>query len=402
MDEMAIKSFETPRKFKFKRYIIYYFFALFLIISTPLSFMGVFNRSTTQLLEMIGYTMIAVISLSLVVGFLGELSLGHAGFMSIGAILGMYIQQTLFKGIASSAPLLSLILTMIVGGIIAAFFGFLIGLPALRLKGDYLAIVTLAFGEIVKIIIQNIPALGGAIGLSNEFRYNSKRLFLIIILVAFLVLVLVKNLLKSKFGRNIMSIRDNEIASRAMGINVTFYKLMVFVLSAFLAGVAGVLYGASNYNISSSTFGYNYSINNILVMVVIGGMGNINGSVISAIVVTFIDVKLGTSLSGNMALIKPIIFALILILIVIYNNAPGLKNFREKYNLHNLYIFIKRKIKKLIFKTDELKVDPSIQKDFGADWSKIPTKIEMNTIVTTDLKVDVDPTKPDKGGKKHE
>lgn len=402
MDENKIKSFETPRKFKFKRYLIYYAFALFLIIFGTLSVTVGLKRSTTMLFEQIGYTMIAVISLSLVVGFLGELSLGHAGFMSIGAVLGIYIQQTLFSGLAQSAPLISLIITMIIGGLIAAVFGFLIGLPALRLKGDYLAIVTLAFGEIVKIIFQNIPSLGGAIGLSNEYRYNKKTLFIVIIFVAFLVLVLVKNLLKSKFGRNIMSIRDNEIASRAMGINVTFYKLMVFVLSAFLAGVAGVLYGASVNTVTSSTFGYNYSINNILVMVVIGGMGNINGSVFSAIIVTFIDIKLGTNLAGNLALIKPIIFALILILIVIYNNAPGLKNFREKYNLHNLYIFIKKKLKRLFFKTEELKNDPSIQKDFNADWSKIPTKIEMNTIVSTDLKIDIDPTKPDKGGKKDE
>ena len=391
------------RRFKLKNYLVYIFFIVFLLIASPLSIAGALKTSTQILFEQIGYTIIGVISLSLVVGFLGELSLGHAAFMSIGAFIGMYFQKTCLSSLHGVSPLLSLIIAMIVGGLVAGVCGIIIGLPALRLKGDYLAIVTLAFGEIVKILFQQIPIFGGAIGFNNRgYKYDSTYLFIIIFIVALLSIVLVKNLIKSKHGRAIKSIRDNEIAAKAMGVNVTYYKLLVFVISAVLAGVAGVLYGASKNQIDATTFNYNYSINNMLVMVVIGGMGNIHGSIVSAIVVTFLNVKLQVIFEGDKAAIKNIIYAVILIVIVVYNNAPSLRSFREKYNLRKLFTFLKKKIKRMIFKNiDEEKEKEKEEeeiKEFSGDWSKIPTKIEMDEIVSTGLDVG-SPYDEQEGGK---
>ena len=264
-----------------RNYWMYTCFAVFIIVGIILSSLNVPKSSTYQLFEQIGYTIIAVISLSLVVGFLGELSLGHAGFMSIGAFTGMFFQQVVLNSLASKdgfPAVIALFISMIVGGTIAAIFGFIIALPALRLKGDYLAIVTLAFGEIVKIVFQNIDIqsitnskgspVWSTTGVIHDFRFNSHWLYIIIFAVALLFVVMIRNLLKSPHGRNIMAIRDNEIAARAMGVNVTFYKIFVFVFSAFIAGVAGVLFGASQSTIAASKFDYNYSINNILVIVV--------------------------------------------------------------------------------------------------------------------------------------
>ena len=379
-----------------RNYWMYTCFAIFIIVGIILSSLNVPKSSTYQLFEQIGYTIIAVISLSLVVGFLGELSLGHAGFMSIGAFTGMFFQQVVLNSLASKdgfPAVIALFISMIVGGTIAAIFGFIIALPALRLKGDYLAIVTLAFGEIVKIVFQNIDIqsitnskgspVWSTTGVIHDFRFNSHWLYIIIFAVALLFVVMIRNLLKSPHGRNIMAIRDNEIAARAMGVNVTFYKILVFVFSAFIAGVAGVLFGASQSTIAASKFDYNYSINNILVIVVLGGMGNLEGSVIAALVVAILNNRLQTVLTGDLASLKNIIYALILVLVVIYNNAPFTKTFREKYNFRVLWNFIKKKISKPKDPTDpeKDKDDPS----YSADWSKIPTKIPMDAIMTTDV-----------------
>lgn len=391
------------KRFKLKNYLVYIGFIIFLAITIPLSLTGNLKASTAFLFEQISYTIIAVISLSLVVGFLGELSLGHAAFMSLGAFIGMYFQKAFLTPLFDVFPFGSLVISMIIGGLVAGIFGFIIGLPALRLKGDYLAIVTLAFGEIVKVVFQNIDAFGGAIGFNNKhYRYNYTYLFIIGMVVALLAIILIKNLLKSKHGRAIMAIRDNEIAAKAMGINVTYYKLLVFVISAALAGVAGVLFGASKNQIAASTFDYNYSINNILVMVVIGGMGSIDGSIISAVIVTIINVKLQTIFTGNLAAVKNIIYALILILIVVYNNAPALKHFRNKYNLRNLFKAIKDFVLYKIFKKKktikDIEREQADEKNYGADWSVVPTKIEMDAIVSTDIEISQEPNRPDKGG----
>ena len=192
-------------------------------------------------------------------------------------------------------------------------------------------------------------------------------------MLVLITLAVIQNLIRSKHGRAITAIRDNEIAARASGINVTKYKLLTFILSATFAGAAGVLYSYSNYTVQSMKFGYNYSIE-ILVMVVLGGMGSINGSLIAATLITYLNTKLATILTGDLAVLQNLLYALILIGIVIYNNAPSLKSFRDKYNLGNL-------LKKLLKKHQ----DPAHVKDDEAKWDVVPTKISMDEILSVDL-----------------
>ena len=191
-----------------------------------------------------------------------------------------------------------------------------------------------------------------------------------------LTLTVIQNLIKSKHGRAITAIRDNEIAAKSTGINVTKYKLMGFIIAAVFAGLAGVIFSYSQNNVSSATFDYNYSIE-ILVMVVLGGMGSINGSIISATLITFLNVQLQNVLKGDLAVLKDLIYALILILLVIYNNAPALKSFREKYNLGNLW-----------HKLFKPKNDPSRVRDDAARWDVVPTKISMDEVLSTDIVID--------------
>ena len=360
--------------------------ALFLIVFMILSFTGNLTMSNQFLLEKIAISILLAVSLGLVVGFLGELSLGQAGFMCIGAYLGGKVAALLEPSLGNGIG--TLLIALLAGGLAAAASGLLIGLPALRLKGDYLAIVTLAFGEIVKTIFLNTGpnSFGGATGLSTP-RYNRNYLFIFVFVAVIIMLIIIQNLVRSKHGRAITAIRDSEIASRATGINVTRYKLLVFALSAFFAGIAGVFYSYSNYQVQCTKFDYNYSIE-ILVMVVLGGMGNVNGSIIAATLITFLQIKLATVLTGNLAVLQNILYALILVLIVIYNNSPKLKDFREKYNF-----------KALLRKIFKPKVDPSIQKEDEAKWDRIPTKINMDEILSMDVKVSESVVKPDKGGK---
>lgn len=372
----------VSKKYKVKNHIVYYLFIAAFAVLTPLALTGNLKMLTCFFLEQAGYSILMAVSLSLVVGFLGELSLGHAGFISIGAIIGAFAQNKLYPALATSSPILALILTMAIGGIAAALFGFLIGLPALRLKGDYLAIVTLAFCLIVQTIFEQIPAFGGAIGIENNFRYNYKTFFLIILAVDFFSIVAINNFIRSKHGRAVTAIRDNEIAARAMGVNVSFNKVFVFVFSSFFAGIAGVLVASTNYTVAANQFTYNYSID-ILVMVVLGGMGSTNGSILAAILVTYLNNKLNGLFSGNLAAIKNIVYALILILIVIYTNAPALKTFKDKYNIRSFYSFVKKKVYKLFTKKEKA-FDPATEVEFEADWTKIPTKIDMDALLTTD------------------
>ena len=284
---------------------------------------------------------ILALSLSLVVGFLGELSLGHAGFMCVGAYLGGKIAAVLAAPLGNG--MITLIISLLVGGACAGLCGFLIGLPALRLKGDYLAITTLAFGEIVRTIFLNTSeaTFGGPVGLTTP-RYDKNVFFIICFIVVLVTLFVIQNLIRSKHGRAIKAIRDNEIAAKATGINVTRYKLFGFILSAVFAGLAGVLYSYTKFNVSSQIFDYNYSIE-ILVIVVLGGMGSINGSMIAAVLVTLLNRELANILTGNLAVLKDLVYALVLIAIVIYNNAPALKDFREKHNLRDMLLRRKKK-----------------------------------------------------------
>lgn len=369
------------KNIKWKYYINYICVALFAAVFAILSLTGGLSSSTLYLLEKIALSVLLAVSLSLVVGFLGELSLGHAGFMCVGAYLGGKA-SVLLEGVIES-DLLALLISVVVGAVAAAVCGIVIGLPALRLRGDYLAIVTLAFGEIVRSVFMNSSdeSFGGTLGLDTP-RYDKDYLFIIAFVMVLLCLAVTQNLIRSKHGRAITSIRDNEIAARATGINVTKYKLLVFTVSSLFAGIAGVLYSYSNYTVQSTKFSYNYSIE-ILVMVVLGGMGNINGSIIAAALITFLDVKLQTILTGNLAVLQDLFYALILILIVIYNNAPALKSFREKYNLKNLLGRFKKAH------------DPARVRDDEHKWDRVPTKIDMDEV----LSVDVQPTSPYKPDK---
>ncbi len=362
--------------FNIKHHINVIAVAVALVVMVALSSAGMLPRAIISLLTRIAYSIILAVSLNLVVGFLGELSLGHAGFMCVGAYIGCFLATFLHTVIDS--PLLVLIISMLVGGVVAAIFGFIIGLPALRLKGDYLAIATLAFGEIVRNIFKNLPYFGGALGL-NTVTFKAKHLFIVAFVMVLLVLVILQNLIRSKHGRAITAIRDNEIAAKAMGINVTFYKLFVFVLAAFCAGIAGVLYGHLNTPVLYSFFSYNYSIE-ILVMVVLGGMGNISGSIIAAVLITYVNFVLQNELSGDLAALKLLIYAIILILAVLFNNAPMFRPLKEKLDFSKLF-----------------KSKPDKIKDDDAKWDRITTKIQMDELLSLDMTPNASaPVKPGK------
>lgn len=290
---------------------------------------------------------ILAISLNVTVGILGELSLGHAGFMCVGAFSSAFFSKLTQSTITVTWVRFSL--AILIGFVAAGLIGFLIGLPVLRLKGDYLAIVTLAFGEIIKNII-NVLYIGKdskgmhfsmkdqlALGLEEDGQIiingaqgitgtpkNSN--FTIGVILIIITLIIVLNLIKSRTGRAVMAIRDNVIAAESVGINVTKYKLLAFSISAALAGVAGVLY---SHNLSSlmatpKNFGYNMSIM-ILVFVVLGGIGNIRGSMIAAIILTLLPEVL-----RGLSDYRMLIYAIVLIVMMIFNWAPGARDFRDK------------------------------------------------------------------------
>ena len=361
-------------KFKFHHYVNYIVIGLITLILGLVTLTGGrLDNSILFLMEKIAISIILAVSLSLVVGFLGELSLGHAGFMCVGAYLGGKVSALLVPSMGNGLPVF--LITLLVGCSTAAICGVIIGIPALRLRGDYLAIVTLAFGEIVKSLFQNSSdsSFGGSLGLETP-RFDKNYLFIIAFLLVLATLAITQNLIRSKHGRAITAIRDNEIAARASGINVTKYKLLAFTLSAAFAGVAGVLYSYSNYMVQSSKFSYNYSIE-ILVMVVLGGMGSINGSILAATLITFLNTKLATILTGEQAVLQNLLYALILIIIVVYNNAPALKGVRDKYNLGVLADKILKR-----------RLDPAHIKDDEAKWDVVPTKISMDEILSVDMK----------------
>ena len=378
----------TKRKIvlKPKNYMCFLVLGVLLVLFAVLYYTGNMKRSSARLLHQIAYSIILAVSLNLVVGFLGELSLGHAGFMYVGAIIGCYVGSLLGKFIP--VPLVTLILSLVIGGAVAALFGLIIGLPALRLKGDYLAIVTLAFGEIIRTVLSSQPlekAFGGPQGLSVKTYSDS--LFVVSFVVLIFMLFIVQNFIRSKHGRAITAIRDNEIAARASGINVTYYNLLVFVVAAFFAGVAGVLYGHGVTPIKSGAFSYNYSIQ-MLVMVVLGGLGSLNGSIVAAAALTYLDVELSLVLPSNLSAMRNIIYALILISIVIVNNAPALKKFRDRFSFKTLGSFLSAGLRKLIARIRKKNPERPEEEivDDPADWSEIPTKIEMNEILSVDLR----------------
>ena len=278
--------------------------------------MGLFNRQTKALLVPIGINIMLAVSLNLMVGFLGELSLGHAGFMSVGAYAGC-----IFTIHAEMPMWLELPLAMLLGGVVAGVFGLLIGIPALRLRGDYLAIVTLAFGEIIRAVLNNVSLVGGAGGLNGIPKYSN---YTIVYVMAVITIIIIANLVKSRHGRAICSIRDNIIASEAMGIPVVKYKLMAFIVAAFFAGIAGVLYGHNLGILKPSTFDFNKSIE-ILVMVVMGGMGSLPGSIIAAFLITVLPEALRSLQDYRM-----LIYAVVLIAMMLLNNNARFNEFKQR------------------------------------------------------------------------
>ena len=273
---------------------------------------GMLNRQYRSLLVPIGVNIMLAVSLNLVTGFLGELSLGHACFMSIGAytssLTSIYLVHSLPTPIGFAISLL-------VGGIVAAVFGLLIGIPVLRLNGDYLAIVTLAFGEIVKSVINVIGITGGAKGLSKIPLRSDYNNYTLVFILTVLTIVFIVNFVHSRDGRAITAIRDNEIATESIGIKVSTYKIKAFVIAAFFAGVAGCVYAHNVGIIKPQTFDYNKSIE-ILVIVVLGGMCSVTGSVIAAIVLTILPEFLRGADNLRMLL-----YAVVLILIMIFNHS---------------------------------------------------------------------------------
>ena len=278
---------------------------------------GMLSRQYQSLLVPVGINVILAVSLNLTVGFLGELTLGHAGFMSVGAYAGC-----LFTVYMDLPTYIEFPIALLIGGVVAAVFGVIIGVPALRLKGDYLAIVTLAFGEIIRSVFTNMTLTGGAGGLKGIDKTTDYTVVYVLIIIT---LLCIANLVNSRHGRAICSIRDNIIASESVGINVVYHKLLAFVVAAFFAGVAGVLYGHNLGILKPDTFDFNKSIE-ILVMVVMGGMGNILGSVIAAIVITVLPEVL-----RGLADYSMLIYSIVLILMMILNASPRFKEWKETF-----------------------------------------------------------------------
>ena len=328
----------------------------FIVMQAMISTGNLSNSMTGQLIPICVYICMAV-SLNLTVGILGELSLGHAGFMSVGAFSGVVVAMSLQSAVASGP--VRLVLAVIVGGIMAAIAGVIVGVPVLRLRGDYLAIVTLAFGEVIKNIMNNLyvgvdgsglhfsikdtASLGlvdgkvlingpmGATGVEKLSTFVAG--FILVLFVLFVTL----NLIRSRSGRAIMAIRDNRIAAESVGINITKYKLMAFVTSAALAGMAGALYAMNYSTIVPKKFDFNTSIL-VLVFVVLGGMGNIRGSVIAATILTILPELLRAVNDYRM-----LIYAIVLILVMLVTNNPFLKNVLDSIQEKIVAVFTRKK-----------------------------------------------------------
>lgn len=320
------------------------------IIVMILANAGVLGRSMTGFIVPVCCYITMAISLNLTVGIMGELSLGHAGFMSVGAFSGVIMAMSLGQVIDNN--IIRLVAAMIIGAFCAAILGFLIGIPVLRLQGDYLAIVTLAFGEIIKDIINclivgvdekglhiifnfkgnksiadlNLAEGGKAIIKGSQGATGTDKLatYLAGFILIMLALFIVQSLVRSRAGRAIIACRDNRIAAESVGIDVMKYKMFAFVVSAAVAGSAGALYGVNFSNLAASKFDFNQSIL-ILVFVVLGGLGNMLGSVIAATVLYILPEALRDFSSYRM-----LIYAIVLILVMIFTNNDRIAALREK------------------------------------------------------------------------
>jgi branched-chain amino acid transport system permease protein len=272
----------------------------------------------------IGINIILAVSLNLVNGYTGQFSLGHAGFMSVGAYfsaaVSLFLMPSLLGPQTGGSALQQgglFLAALLLGGLCAAFAGLLVGVPSLRLKGDYLALVTLGFGEIIRVIFQNVEKLGGALGLNGIPPYTT--IFWVLAFVALTIFV-VTCLVNSTYGRGFLATHDDEIASEAVGLNTTRYKIVAFVIGAFFAGIAGGLYGHFKLTITPTGFDFTKSIE-IVVMVILGGMGNTLGVILAAILLTLLP-----ELLRPIAEYRMIIYSFLLIVLMLVR-PQGLFNF---------------------------------------------------------------------------
>lgn len=321
----------------------------FIVVQAMLTTGNISSSFKGQLVPICAYIVMAV-SLNLTVGILGELSLGHAGFMSVGAFSGV-VAATSLAGAIPFAPL-RLAVAMLVGGVCAGIAGVIVGVPVLRLKGDYLAIVTLAFGEIIRNLV-NVLYIGmdgsglhfsmleqrftlgeggkmlinGPMGVSGNVKLSSFISGIVLILVTLFVIL---NLIGSRSGRAIMAVRDNRIAAESVGVSVTRYKLLAFVVSAVFAGMAGTLFAMNYSTVVAAKFDFNTSIL-ILVFVVLGGLGNIWGSIVAAALLTVLPELLRAVNDYRM-----LFYAILLILMMLFNNSGIKQRMMEKRGLRQM------------------------------------------------------------------
>ncbi|MGN1194724.1 MAG: branched-chain amino acid ABC transporter permease [Acutalibacteraceae bacterium] len=349
-----MKKLSSMKSTTKKNFLTYAIVIVAFILVSFLNGQGVLSRSVQGLLVPVCCYIVMALSLNLTVGVLGDLSLGHAGFMSVGAFSGIVASMSLSETIDN--VVLRLTLSIIVGALFAAVAGFVIGIPVLRLRGDYLAIVTLAFGEIIKDIITCLIVGHDENGLHVLFNFKGDKgvsdlnlaeggkviikgaqgatgtqtiaSFAAGFVLIIITLIIVLNLVNSRTGRAVLAVRDNRIAAESVGINVTKYKMIVFVISSALAGAAGALYGMNYSSLVASKFDFNTSIL-VLVFVVLGGLGNMTGSIIAATVLYVLPEALREFSDYRM-----LIYAIVLILVMVATNDPKIKALFQKVIPH--------------------------------------------------------------------
>lgn len=311
--------------------------ALFIILYFSFDPTDMFSYTAGIYINILIYILLAV-SLNITVGLMGQLSLGHAGFIAIGGYTAALISKSM---LSSGLPnFIQLLISSIIGGSVACVFGLILGGITLRLRGDYLAIITLAFGEIVKYIIQNLPFLGGATGLKNIPTITNFVNSFFIVIISVIVMSMV---MTSRKGREVLSIRENEIAAENIGIDINKVKLYGFALSAFFAGIGGSLFAHNLGILTPDKFGFMFSIE-ILVMVVFGGLGSITGGVIAATILTLVNEQL-----RDISQFRYLVYSIILIVLMIFRPegifgtkeftlprlARGVKRFKNKVKNKN-------------------------------------------------------------------
>jgi len=304
--KQAYKKIPMPARYAINTLL----FVAFLVLGLALINAGIVTKYYTKVLMLIGINIILTVSLNIATGYLGQLPLGHAGFMAVGAYTA-----AIFMTRSGLDPSVSFPIGLMLGALAAGVVGILIGIPALRLKGDYLAIITLGFGEIIRVVLLNIDSVLGfklTYGAASLKNIPKDTTFLNTFLCVGIVCFLIHTMMKSRHGRAILSIRENEIAAESCGINVTYYKVLGFAASAVFAGLAGALYAGYLGILNPSSFGFMKSIE-ILVMVVLGGMGSMVGSVLSAVVLTAVPEILRAFSEYRM-----ILYSLLLISVMIF------------------------------------------------------------------------------------